>query len=405
MRLLVITHYFWPENFRINDLTTELARRGHQVTVLANQPNYPGGSLFEDYVRDPAAFARLGAVEIVRVPVITRGRSRMRLALNYLSAAASAALIGAWRLRGRQFDAILAYQPSPATTALPAVLLRSLKRAPVAMWVLDLWPQTLQAMGVIRRGVMLRAIGRMMRFIYDRCDLIMAQSRSFIPEIARLSARRTPVEYLPSWAESVFDAKAVTAAPEVPAQPGAFNIMFAGNLGEAQDFPAVLRAADLLRAHANIRWLLVGDGSMAAWIREEIARRGLQDRVLMLGRHPLERMPSFYRHADALLMCLRDEPVFALTIPGKLQGYLAAGIPVVAMLNGEGAAVVERAACGLTCKAGDAEGLAAAILQLATSPPEQLEQMARNALAISAGEFDRGQLISQVERALESLPR
>jgi glycosyltransferase involved in cell wall biosynthesis len=182
-----------------------------------------------------------------------------------------------------------------------------------------------------------------------------------------------------------------------------FDVMFAGNIGEAQDLPAVLAAAELLKSHAQIRWLLVGDGRMAGWVNQEIVRRNLQHCVLMLGRHPVERMPSFYQHADALLVSLKNEPIFAMTIPGKLQSYLAAGIPVVAMLSGEGAEVVERSRSGVTCGAGDANGLAAAILKLASLPAEQRDELGRNALAVSRSEFDRDRLIVRLETWLEEL--
>jgi len=286
---------------------------------------------------------------------------------------------------------------------IPAVLLRAIKRAPLAFWVLDLWPETLRAIGVVRSGVLLRAVGVLVSFIYNRCDLILAQSRSFIPAIARYCSKDSRIRYFPSWAESVFDAAGEAPAPEVPAKEAAFNVMFAGNIGEAQDFPAVLAAAELLKAHTQIRWLVVGDGRMAQWVRQEIERRGLQDCVLMLGRHPVERMPAFYRHADALLVCLKDEPIFSMTIPGKLQSYLAAGIPVIAMLNGEGAEVVARSAAGLTCRAGDARGLAAAVLELASSSAERRAEMGRNALAVSLNEFNRGRLVTQLEGWLEEL--
>ena len=179
--------------------------------------------------------------------------------------------------------------------------------------------------------------------------------------------------------------------------------MFAGNIGDAQDFPSILAAAESLKAHAHIRWLVVGDGRMAGWVADEIRRRHLQDRVHMLGRHPLERMPSFFKHADTLLVSLKDESIFSMTIPGKLQSYLAAGIPVVAMLNGEGADVVSSSRSGLTCAAGDHAGLAAAVLNLSQMTNEERDRMGRNGLDASLREFDRDTLIDQLEEWIGSL--
>jgi glycosyltransferase involved in cell wall biosynthesis len=403
LRILVVSHYFWPENFRINDLVAEWVRRGHSVTVVTGLPNYPAGAVFPDYRRDPSQFMQFAGAEIVRVPMVPRGSSRLQLMLNYATAALSTALVGSWKLRGREFDAIFAYEPSPITVGIPAVLFRATKRAPLAFWVLDLWPDVLAALRIVRSPAVLKAIGKLVSFIYNRCDLILAQSQSFIAEIGRYCRDPGRIVYFPSWAESVFEKRDVAPAAEVPLQPRSFDVMFAGNIGESQDFPSILAAAELVKPHSHIRWLLVGDGRMAAWVQEEIRRRGLERSVLMLGRHPVERMPSFYEHADALLLSLKDEPIFAMTIPGKLQSYLAAGIPVVAMLNGEGAAVVERARCGVTCRAGDAQGLAAAVLKLASLSDEQRAALGANAARVSASEFDRTQLITQLEAWLEQL--
>lgn len=403
MRLLVLSQYFWPENFRINDLVDGLVARGHEVTVLTGAPNYPDGQVFAEFKQDPGRFKAFQGAQIVRVPLLPRSRGSTRLILNFLSFAISASLLGAWKLRGRNFDAIFAYQVSPITVGLPAAMLRALKKAPLAFWVLDLWPETLEAIGVVRSRALLGAISQLVRFVYKRCDLILAQSRSFIPQIAKYSPAGARIEYFPNWAEAIFEQSGAPPAAEVPTQPGTFNVMFAGNIGEAQDMPAILAAAELLKDNERIRWLLVGDGRMAEWVKGEIARRSLQKCVLMLGKYPVERMPSFYRHANALLLALKDNPIFAMTIPGKLQSYLAAGVPVVAMLNGEGADVVNRARAGVTCNAGDARGLAAAVLRLSALPEEETLAMRKNALAVSAHEFNRNALITRLETWLKGL--
>ena len=403
MRLLVVSQYFWPENFRINDLVAELVGRGHEVTVLTGLPNYPDGQVFPQFRADPAGYARYQGAEIIRVPMFPRGRGSLRLMLNYVSYAASASVVGLWKLRGRKFDAIFTCQLSPVTVGLPAATLRAVKRVPMVFWVLDLWPDTLHAIGVVRSPAGLWAVGKLIAFIYKRCDLILAQSKSFIPQIQKYAGQAIRVEYFPSWAEQVFGRQDVVPAREVPSKTGTFDVMFAGNIGDAQDFPAILAAAERLKAHTHIRWLIVGDGRAARWVADEIKRRNLQDCVLMLGRYPVERMPSFFRHADALLVSLKNEPIFSMTIPGKLQSYLAAGIPVVAMLNGEGAEVVTSSQSGLTCAAGDHEGLAAAVVRLSEMSEEERARMGKNGLDVSAREFDRSMLMNRLERWLENL--
>lgn len=403
MRLLIVTQYFWPENFRINDLVAELVRRGHQVTVLTGVPNYPDGEVFAQYRKDPDSFSRYEGAEIVRVPMLPRKTGSFRLMLNYLTFAIGASVAGLWKLRGGKFDAVFAYEPSPVTVGIPAAVMRAAKCAPMAFWVQDLWPETLEAIGVIRSPTILSMVGKLVSWIYGRCDLILAQSHSFIPQIRKYAPARARVEYFPGWAESLFEMREAVPASEVPVKPGSFNVMFAGNIGAAQDFPAILAAANALRNEPLIRWLIVGDGRVGPWVSEEIKRLGLEDRVLMLGRHPLERMPSFFRHAQALLVTLKDEPIFSMTIPSKLQSYLAAGIPVVAMLNGEGATVVQSSGSGLACAAGDHEGLANAVLRLSRMTDEERAVMGARGLAVTATEFNRDTLIGRLEGWFEQL--
>lgn len=404
MRLLIVSQYFWPENFRVNDLAAEFVSRGHDVTVLTGYPNYPDGRIFPAFARMPSDFANFNGARVLRVPLSPRGRGGLRLILNYLSFAVSASVFGAWKLRGMRFDAIFVFEPSPITVGIPAVLLRRLKNAPLAFWVLDLWPETLEAIGVVRSRGVLRLVGGVVSFIYNRCDLILAQSRRFIPQIEKYCADRNRIMYFPSWAESVYDLDQEAAA-EVSVRAGVLNVMFAGNIGDAQDFPAILDAAERLKDERSVRWLIVGDGRAAGWVRQEVIRRGLTDSVVLLGRFPVERMPSFYKHADALLVSLKPEPIFSMTIPGKLQSYLAAGIPIVAMLDGEGARVVEQGAAGVVCAAGDSAGLAAAVLRLAAMPQSERARMGANGLRLSASEFNRDMLIGRLESLLARMAR
>lgn len=403
MRILVVSQYFWPENFRINDLVTEWCQRGHDVTVLTGYPNYPSGEVFPEFRENPEKYARYGGAKVVRVPLRPRGNGAVRLLVNYASFALSASFFGAWRLRGEAYDVIFVFEPSPITVGLPAALLRRLKQAPLAFWVLDLWPETLEAVGVVRSPQILKMVGRLVSFIYNRCDLVLAQSRSFIPAIRKYCRPQVRVEYFPSWSDSTFDFSSVKPAGEVPAGGLFFNVMFAGNIGDAQDFPAILDAAEILRDEKRIRWLVVGDGRAVDWVRSEVAKRGLTDCFFMLGQYPVERMPSFYIHADALLVSLKDTPIFAMTIPGKLQSYLASGIPVLAMLNGEGAEIVRQSGSGLSCSAGDGKALATAVLKLAAMPKEELSAMGLCGLALSRTEFDRETLISRLLAWLDDL--
>ncbi len=400
MRILVISQYFWPENFRINDLVKECVQRGHTVTVLTGIPNYPTGKVFEAYRQQPSAFAEYQGAKVFRVPMLPRGTGSLRLMLNYLSFVLGGVLLGPWRLRGLQVDAIFVFEPSPVTVGLPAIWLSKLKKAPVVFWALDLWPETLAAMGVVRSPRELALVGNLVRFIYNRCALVLGQSRAFLGSISKYCNDRAKIRYFPSWAEDVFTNGSVQLAPEVPDLPDTFTVVFAGNVGDAQDMPAVLNAAECLKENAGIRWVIVGDGRKSEWLRSEVARRGLDKQVLLVGRFPVERMPSFYAHADALLVSLKRDPVFSMTIPGKVQSYLMAGIPLLGILDGEGATVIREAQAGLTCNAGDSEGLAEAVQALAAMPLAERRQLGMNGRRYAEHEFGRAQLIDRLETML-----
>lgn len=401
MKILVVSQYFWPENFRINDLVKEWVRRGHQVTVLTGLPNYPSGKIFEAYRVEPDKFLNYEGARVVRVPMLPRGTGSVRLLLNYVSFVVSSVLLGPWHLRGVNADVIFVFEPSPVTVGLPAVLLGKLKRSPVVFWALDLWPETLAAMGVVRSPLLLSWIGRLVRFIYDRCTLVLGQSRSFLDSIAKYCTDKEKIRYFPSWAEEVFADADVKPAAEVPVMADCFTLLFAGNIGEAQDMPAVLDAAECLRDSETIRWIIVGDGRKSEWLQAEVIKRGLQEKVLMPGRFPVERMPSFYAHADALLVSLKRDPVFSMTIPGKVQSYLMAGIPLIGMLDGEGAAVIRDANAGLTCAAGDGAGLARAVRTMAAMTPDDRFALGHNGRRYAQQEFGRAPLMDRLDALLQ----
>jgi colanic acid biosynthesis glycosyl transferase WcaI len=402
VRLLVVTQYFWPEDFRVNELVAELVRRGHDVTVLTGLPNYPTGTVFPEFRANPDQYGAYAGARVVRVPILPRGQGALRLALNYASFAVAATLRGYRRLAHERFDAVFVFEPSPITVGIPAIAFRGLKRWPVALWVLDQWPETLVAVGALRSPALVRLVGGLVSFIYDRCDLILGQSRGMVERIRTYCRHPDRVAYFPNWVESVYVDDAPPPAPEVPSAPGMFTVMFAGNIGESQDFPAILDAAQSLKDEP-VRWVVVGDGRAAPWVKEELRRRGLEARVSMLGRFPPERMPSLYRRADALLASLKPEPVFAMTIPGKVQSYLASGVPLLAMLDGDGARVIEESGAGFTCRAGDARALAANVRRMVALPAETRARMGANGLAYARREFDRDMLVDRLETMLSDI--
>lgn len=398
LRILILSQYYWPETFRITDLAQGLKARGHELTVLTGMPNYPGGRFFSGYgALGPASEVHDG-IAIRRVPLVPRFAGRgWQLALNYLSFALSASTIGPLRCPGR-YDAIFVFEPSPITVGIPSAVLRWLKSAPVLFWVQDLWPESLEATGAVRSRRILGWVERLVRWIYRRCDRILVQSEGFVGRVAAVGGEPARIRVFPNWAEALYHPVEVPPdAPERAALPAGFRVMFAGNIGAAQSFETILDAAARLRDERGIRWVVLGDGHQRPWVEAEIARRGLADSVRLLGQHPMDKMPAYFALADVLLVTLRKDPVFALTIPSKIQSYLACGRPIVASLDGEGARVIEAAGCGLTAPAGDAAALAEAVVSMYRMPRAERESMGARARAYYLQHFEREKLLDQLE--------
>ncbi|MDM4767530.1 glycosyltransferase family 4 protein [Pelomonas sp. SE-A7] len=371
MRVLLLSQHFWPESFAINEVAAALVQQGCEVTVLTGKPNYPEGRVFGGYRVAGIQRESYQGCEIVRVPLLPRGPGgALRLILNYLSFVASASVLGSWALRGRRFDVIFVYGTSPILQAIAAVVLKCFKKAALVTWVQDLWPESLQLTGYVSSPRLLAATAAVVRWIYKRCDLLLVQSRGFIAPVQAL-AGATPVRYHPN--PGRLPAPVTAGGPRLGE---GFKIVFAGNLGMAQGLDTVLDAAALLGPGSDIRWVLVGSGARSDWLAAQVQQRGLQAQVLLPGRFEPEQMGGIYAQADVLLVSLKRDEALSRTVPSKLQDYLGAGRPILAALDGEGAALVTEAGAGLACPAEDAAALAAAALQLKQASAGQREAMA-----------------------------
>lgn len=404
MRILILTQYFWPESFPINGVALRLRERGHEVTVLTGQPNYPEGRFREGYgFRGPRRESHEG-VDIRRVPLVPRGNGgAVRMVLNYLTFAFFASLLGPRRAPG-PYDAMLVYEPSPITVGIPGLVLRRKHRLPMAFWVQDLWPESLTAAAGIRNRWILRATAWLVRTIYAGCDLILAPSRSFMRAIEEHEVEPERIRYLPNSVKPIFrPLSPADAERERKLVPHGFVVMFAGNIGAAQGWDTILAAAERTRDRSDVHWVILGEGRRFERVRQQVAERGLGDAVHLLGWHPIESMPRFFALADVLLVSLRRVPAFASTIPTKIPAYLACGRPVLAALEGEGAQVIEEAGAGWVVPPEDAEQLAAAVLHMAALPGAEREAMGRAGRAYFEQHFEGDRLAARLAGWLDDL--
>ncbi|WP_072378399.1 glycosyltransferase family 4 protein [Hyphomicrobium sp. NDB2Meth4] len=373
MKILVVSQYFWPESFVINDLVRALSRAGHQVTVATGKPNYPTGSFAPGYTAKGVLHEQFGAgVDVIRVPIRPRGKGdALALCLNYLSFAASATFRLPRLLRGRDFDVILFFGVSPLTAAIPAVVVSWLKKAHLVLWIQDLWPESLSATGFVKNRLVLYAVGLMVRLIYRAADTILLQSEAFFEPVSAYADRRK-LDYFPNLAPDLTEEE-IPPPPDVLVHlENCFPIVFAGNLGRAQALPTVIEAARLLKDHPEIRIIVVGTGSEASTLSRGMAELELTN-IKLTGLLDRAMMPAIFRRAAALMVTLNDHSSLAAVIPSKVQAYMQAGRPIIGALNGEGARIITSAGAGLVVPAEDGAGLAQSILTLYSMPASRRE--------------------------------
>lgn len=394
MRVLIVSQYFWPESFRINEVVQTLLAKGVEVEVLTGKPNYPRGKIFAGYRAWGCQGEIHQGININRIPLLARGGGGWRLALNYLSFILSGLLFAPWMLRKKKFDVIFIYAPSPILQAIPAIFLGWLKGSPVVLWVQDLWPESLSATGHVRNQTVLKLVERVVRFIYRHADLLLVQSRAFEEPVSAL-ASGTPLAYYPNSVDASFALPTSDSVPEIAGLGNGFSVMFAGNIGTAQAVGVIVEAASLLREFSDIHFVVLGDGSSREWMLKEMRQRGLIN-LHLPGRFPVETMPAFMQKASALLVTLADQPIFAATVPNKVQAYMASGRPIIACLNGEGARLVVEAEAGLATPAEDARALADTVLRLYRLSPSEREKMGENGRKYYQEHFDHDRLIDQL---------
>ena len=320
----------------------------------------------------------------------------IQLILNYLSYALSAS-IKVLFLKNK-YDLIFIYEPSPITVAIPAIILKKINHTPIILWVTDLWPESVVSSGNLKSNLIPRFLTPVIKFIYRHCDKILVSSNGFIDSIKAKGIDSGKIEFFPQWAEPLF--KPVKKNPELLGDlvpKNSFKVMFAGNIGEAQDFPAILNTAKLLKNNKNIHWIIIGDGRQSNWVKSKIDEYKLHGCFHMLGQHPIESMPEYYAVADAMLFTLKDEYIFSITIPAKVQSYLACGKPILAMVNGEASSIIKGSDAGYTCDAGDYRSLADNVIKMSGLDNSDLEKMAANSLKCYKINFEREMLLRKAE--------
>lgn len=401
MHIEFISQYFYPEQFFHNIVPIGLSERGHTVHVITCVPNYGQETFFPGYSNREKRAENWQGIRIDRAWTVTRGTSRLRLALNFLVFAIAGSWT-AWRTVDTVPDVSFISMPSPVFQAIVGIFLKKIKGVPCVYWVQDIWPESAIYTLNLHNRLLVGGLHWFCGWLYRQADCVLVQSAGFVPLIERFGVRRQRIRVLANTARSIYRPVPPAEAPEeaklVP-QSG-FRLLFAGNIGESQDFETLIDAAAILKEHEELSWVILGSGRGQQQALARVASQGLESRVLFLGRYPEERMPLFFAHADAMLVSLKDNPIFALTVPSKLQSYFACGKPVIASLAGEGARIVLEAEAGMVVTPGSSQELAMTIVAMKSLVADERRRLGENGLRYYQHHFTNEIVSTQLEATL-----
>lgn len=394
MKILVVTQYFWPEEFRINDICKEFKNNGHEVDVLTGLPNYPKGKYFNGYSLFKYGPKKYEGINIYRCAMLPRGENNVvGMILNYISFVV-AGTIRLIPLLFKKYDRVFVFQISPITTAIPAILISKLKGIKSFIYVQDLWPETFYSIKNIQNKTIRKTFKYICIKIYNSFNVLLIASRGYNEILSSYGIKKEKIEYFPQWGEDIFET--MVNGENIGIKNEKFKIMFAGNIGKAQGVDTIIYAANKVRENTDIEWIILGDGSEFENIKKLITELKLQDTVKLLGRKPVDEMPNYFSQASAMLVTLKDEFIFNNTVPAKVQAYMAAGKPIIACANGETAHLITQCNCGVSCKASNSEDLARAVNKLFNLDIEERVKMGENGLLFYRENFTKNKLVNRL---------
>lgn len=395
MKILVVCQHYWPEPFQISEVCEQLALKGHDVTALVGIPNYPEGAVPKRYAFGANRIEEHNGVRIVRCEEVPRTHSVLGLARNYLSYAWSASK--KIRHLAADYDVVFVYQLTPVLMAEPALQAKRLYRTPIVLYCADFWPDAVRAMLPRPARFIVPLVKLYSRHVYRSCDRILVNSRTYIDGfIQEHGIAKERLQYIPWYGADEYLGMDLRSRATKKT-----HFMVMGNIGELQDMPSLLRAVNQIKRRNDFVLDIVGTGSMIESCKEYVLKHELEQHVVFHGRHAMEEMPSYYRLSDICILTLNvpDAPWISSTLPSRLQGYMAAGKPVLAAINGSAADVIEESGCGIVVPAGD-DAAMARLLVRCLDHPELLAECGELGRRYFREHFTRSRLVDHIEEEL-----
>jgi glycosyltransferase involved in cell wall biosynthesis len=392
MRILVISQYFYPEEFRINDLCSAWVSKGYDVTVITGIPNYPKGKFFQGYGLFKRRKDVYQGVSIVRLPILSRGKGFVRLSLNYLSFVVSGFI---WsKLTPIKADVVFINEVSPMTQALPGIWFGRRRKLPVLLYVQDLWPENIEATIGSKRKGFIRRIDKLVQMIYRDVDKIFTSSNAYIQNISSKGIDAKKLYYWPQYAEQFYQPLTKSNDVIIPDTPST-KVIFTGNMGIAQGLHLLIEVAKA-SSHLGVEFYLVGDGSEKTNLME-LAKRYRLANVNFLDPVKATDIPQYLAQCDLAYLSLIDARIYELTVPAKLQSYLACGIPVLASASGEVGRIITESKTGFVAAPGDVNAVIASLDKFMRLNPEEVKQLRANARNAYEQMFEKEMLLNQMD--------
>ncbi|WP_162140110.1 glycosyltransferase family 4 protein [Haploplasma axanthum] len=391
--ILVISQYFYPENFRINDMCIEWVKRGYKVTVVTGIPNYPQGKFYKGYGLFKKRKEIYKGVEIVRLPIFSRGKGKIKLALNYFSFVLSGWF---WKVFTKiKPDLVFIFEVSPMTQALPGVWLANRRKIPCYLYVQDLWPENLQIVGGINNKHILKRVGKMVDKIYSKSTKILVTSNSFKDSIEKRGVNPEKVVYWPQYAEDFY-----IPSEKAKERSEVFKVIFTGNIGKAQGLEILPKVSKKLKENGyeeKIKFIIVGDGRNKESLVLDIETQNVESMFEFLGHRKPAEIPNLLYEADTAFLSFSDNELFKMTLPAKLQTYMACGKPILAVASGETENIINEAVCGFVSKPADIDALYDNIIKMMNLKHSDLEKLSINASEFAKKSFDKKDLMDKFD--------